>query len=244
MENPVSARQGLLLAAVIEAYGETYAPVSSQWIARRKAVSVSSATIRNDFVVLEKSGLLTHPHTSAGRVPTAAGYQYYVDHQLGSYRLTSAERKSLQPAPGRPALGWLEPEADHRTYVKGVAKRLAEQCAGCAVVGFSQHDVYYTGLANLFTQPEFRDYQYSFFMSEVIDHLDEVMSRLFDEVALSGVLVLIGRHNPFGADCSSLIARFGHSAADGGIVGLLGPLRMNYPRNRALLEFAQQVMAS
>ena len=73
----ISARQHEILVNTLELYIQTGAPVGSNVLADK--VDASSSTIRAELAVLETEGLLTHPHTSAGRVPTDAGYRYYVD---------------------------------------------------------------------------------------------------------------------------------------------------------------------
>ena len=74
-------RQKQILCLVVSEYAQQAVPVSSQALHQHK-LGVSSATIRNDLGVLEETGYITHPHTSAGRVPTDKGYRYYVDHLL------------------------------------------------------------------------------------------------------------------------------------------------------------------
>jgi len=76
---PLDLRAQAILRAVIEEYVGSAAPVASQTLVERYNLGVSSATVRNILADLEAAGLLTHPHTSAGRVPTDAGYRYYVE---------------------------------------------------------------------------------------------------------------------------------------------------------------------
>src|SRR3990167_8478119 len=66
-----------VLAIIVKCYVETAEPVSSRFVSRR--LGLSSATIRNVMADLEDLGLITHPHTSAGRIPTDKGYRYYID---------------------------------------------------------------------------------------------------------------------------------------------------------------------
>lgn len=230
-----SQRQERLLAAIIEAYTENCQPIGSFSISQQHGgMRVSPATIRNDMAVLEEAGLLMHPHTSAGRVPTAEGYRYYVERALAAHRITAHERTFLQP----------EPSGDCRLRLKSLAKKLAELSDGCVVLGYSPNDVYYTGLSNLFRQPEFQDFQYRSAMSEIIDHLDEVMHRVYGMFAPSmEVSVFIGDRNPFGERCGVLLTGYQASCGDAGLLGVLGPLRMDYSRNRALLDCARQVAA-
>jgi heat-inducible transcriptional repressor len=88
-------RRSVVLQALVEEYIRSGEPVSSQAILTRSKLAVSSATIRNDLAKLESYGLITQPHTSAGRVPTAGGYRYFVDH-CSPTRLRSATRARIE----------------------------------------------------------------------------------------------------------------------------------------------------
>ncbi len=78
----LTERQEQVLALVTEEYIETAAPVGSRTVAKRFRPPLSPATIRNVMADLEDLGLLTQPHTSAGRIPTEEGFRYYVEHLL------------------------------------------------------------------------------------------------------------------------------------------------------------------
>ncbi|HYO87710.1 MAG TPA: heat-inducible transcriptional repressor HrcA [Candidatus Limnocylindrales bacterium] len=84
-------RQEEILALIIRAYSQSPEPVSSKVLVEQDGLSVSSATIRNEMARLEELGLIAQPHTSAGRIPTEAGYRYFVKHLLGDKALTTAE---------------------------------------------------------------------------------------------------------------------------------------------------------
>ncbi|HEY7563680.1 MAG TPA: heat-inducible transcriptional repressor HrcA [Acidimicrobiia bacterium] len=83
-----------VLRAVVEAHIKTGEPVSSRSVIEQTRIGVSSATIRNDLAALERDGFVVQPHTSAGRVPTARAYRYYVD-QLGKSSLNSSNRARI-----------------------------------------------------------------------------------------------------------------------------------------------------
>ncbi len=87
-------RKSALLAALVELYIESGAPVSSSAVLDRSGVGVSPATVRNDLAILEREGYAAQPHTSAGRVPTSAAYRYYVDH-LSPEQVKSATREQI-----------------------------------------------------------------------------------------------------------------------------------------------------
>lgn len=78
----LTARQQVILASVVEEYVATGLPVGSKRLVEHAALDVSPSTVRYELAVLEEQGLLTHPHTSAGRVPTEAGYRFFVERLL------------------------------------------------------------------------------------------------------------------------------------------------------------------
>ena len=84
-------RQRRILARLVSEYIEQGEPVSSSWLAEHSGLGLSSATVRNLLARLEEQGLVRQPHTSAGRIPTDAGYRQYVDLLLHSRR----DRKSV-----------------------------------------------------------------------------------------------------------------------------------------------------
>ena len=78
-----------ILRAIVEEYIATAMPVGSSHIANSQEFAVSSATVRNDMAALEREGFLTHPHTSAGRIPTDKGYRFFVDNLVPNGSLVS-----------------------------------------------------------------------------------------------------------------------------------------------------------
>lgn len=92
----ISERQREVLRIVIQEFVQTAQPVGSAGIVGRYDLGVSPATIRNDLAALERMGLLTHPHTSAGRVPTDLGYRFFVHYLLASLDLTPEEQTAIR----------------------------------------------------------------------------------------------------------------------------------------------------
>ncbi len=86
-------RRNLILEASINAYIDSAMPVSSEVLAQN--FDLSSATVRNICAELESCGYLTHPYTSAGRVPTDKGYRYYVDFLMSEIELLDKEKKTI-----------------------------------------------------------------------------------------------------------------------------------------------------
>jgi heat-inducible transcriptional repressor len=93
---PLDLRSQAILRAVIEEYVSTAQPVGSQALVERYGLGVSSATVRNILADLESAGLLTHPHTSAGRMPTDAGYRFYVESIVDTVPLPAVEQLMIR----------------------------------------------------------------------------------------------------------------------------------------------------
>ncbi|HEV3154720.1 MAG TPA: heat-inducible transcriptional repressor HrcA [Candidatus Baltobacteraceae bacterium] len=89
-------RKAYILATVVYEYIATAEPVASQSLTQKYNLGVSSATVRNELAELEAGGYLVQPHTSAGRVPSDAGYRMYVDQLMRPERLEASDRRRIQ----------------------------------------------------------------------------------------------------------------------------------------------------
>lgn len=94
----LSERKKKLLRAIVEEYVRTAEPVGSKALAALPDMKCSSATLRNEMAELTQMGLLEQPHTSAGRIPSAAGYRLYIDELMQDYRMTDDETKRMNQA--------------------------------------------------------------------------------------------------------------------------------------------------
>lgn len=106
IEIALTPRQREILIRVVDEYVGTGQPVGSKTLVASAGLDVSSSTVRNVFAELERLGLLTHPHTSAGRIPTESGYRVYAEDTLERHRLEP------RPAPLPLALGHLRNEVE------------------------------------------------------------------------------------------------------------------------------------
>lgn len=216
-------RQKKLLKYVVEDYIKEAQPVSSNEIADRYFSDLSSATIRNEMAELEHLGLLYQPYTSAGRIPTDLGYRYYVQFFTDDVAIQAKDKKEIDE---------LELKAD-RESIKTLAKKISDLSSGAVIVAFSSSDIYYTGISNLFAQPEFNLSGWIYTMSEVIDSLDNILSKLYF-TASEAPEIRIGDTNPFGDLASSIILKANFNQQDL-LLGILCPLRMEYRRNLGLM---------
>jgi heat-inducible transcriptional repressor len=116
METPLSERQLEILRRIVEEYVANGQPVGSKTLIERAGLDVSSSTVRAELAELERCGLLAHPHTSAGRIPTESGYRVYVDELLAR----------PEPRPQGFALGL----ADARAEVEEALQATTETLSG------------------------------------------------------------------------------------------------------------------
>lgn len=123
-----STRRLEILRAIVDEYVATQEPVGSKAIADKSQLGVSPATIRNEMAVLEEEGLITHPHTSAGRIPTDLGYRVFVDKLATVKPLSSAERRAIET--------FLEGALDLDDVVMRTVRLLADVTKQVAVVQY------------------------------------------------------------------------------------------------------------
>jgi heat-inducible transcriptional repressor len=95
VDSPLTERQQFILRLVIQEYVKSATPVGSKVIATNYNLGVSPATIRNEMAMLEELGYLTHPHTSAGRIPTELGYRYFVEKLMEQVDLPVEEQRMI-----------------------------------------------------------------------------------------------------------------------------------------------------
>ncbi len=231
-------RQREILYAIIEEYAELATPVGSVTLA--KLFDCSSATIRAEMVKLEAMGYITQPHTSAGRVPTDAGYRLYVN----------SLQEKIDKADDGMQDHHVEPE-DRPT--KALATRIQSQTRadyairaavdslvhltgnlGLATIG---DQVYISGFGNLFSQPEFLQAEQVQAVGKLLDNIKPWLHEVEPNEAIN---VYIGTENPIGkaSNVSLIISRFRSPYSDRSYIGVLGPTRQSYRRVMALVRHA------
>ena len=226
----ISERKKLILETLIKEYLKTATPVSSGVLVNKYKLDISPATVRNEMIELEEASLIYQPHTSAGRIPTELAYNLIFNSEE-----KDKKRKELKET----ELHLLEQlfKKDEPSF-KLAAKAIAELSGAAVFWAFHKNDLYYTGLANLFTQPEFKEVSMISDVSNIIDRMEEIIDGIFEELNM-GEQILIGSKNPFGNFLSTVIVKYKNNNQTG-IFGILGPMRMNYNRNLALVEFIKQ----
>ena len=211
----MSPRQEQILHAIVQLYAKTAEPVGSMALCEQ--FETSSATIRAEMAALESYGFIMQPHISAGRVPTDKGYRAYVN-ALGEpkgdsrYELAMAKR--------------IKNSGEVERAIKNAVESLAHVTSNLGL-GTIGGNLYLSGMASLFQQPEFSAGTKAYEVARLLDSLEEWLA---EAAPGDPVSVYIGRENPIGRSSGAtlIISRFESPYSARSYIGVLGPTRQNY----------------
>jgi heat-inducible transcriptional repressor len=220
-----------VLRAVVREYLETAEPVGSETISRKYDLGVSSATVRNDLVALEEEGFLVQPHTSAGRIPTEAGYRFYVEQFVRDAEVASRMRRRVERA-------LEEARQREKAAMRELVHTMAKLTNESVFVSFGDR-AYLTGMTNLLRKPEFRESELLYAVSDMFDQFDRVVR---DVKPQREVEVLIGGENPFGQSLSAVLAPIVNEELGQGVIGIIGPQRMDYDLNVTVVRYVHDAL--
>ncbi|MBP5674877.1 transcriptional regulator [Candidatus Saccharibacteria bacterium] len=237
----ITERQKQILFAIIEEYAEVAAPVGSVTLA--KLFDVSSATIRAEMARLEEAGLITSPHTSAGRIPTDAGYRFYVNSLTEQNENAIKEpTKMLGSGTNTPnrnihALEVRVSSQERTDYAIRSAVDMLAELTGNLGLGTIGEQLYLSGISKLFSQPEFLDTSKIQDVAKLLDNLEPWLREARPGEPLN---IFIGHENPIGktSGVSLIISRFRSPYSDNSYIGVLGPTRQNYAETMGLVRHA------
>ena len=228
----MSSRRLEILRAIVDEYVATQEPVGSKSIADHHGLGISPATIRNEMAILEDEGLITQPHTSAGRIPTDLGYRVFVDKLATVKPLSTAERRAIET--------FLDSSNDLEELLKRSAKLLADITKQVAVVtypilGESREKLAISGTAHLARSGE----DLGFTLSPILEALEEqvVLLRLLNEVHPTVHVRIGSEQSETNLQSTSLVTvGYGADSAQLGAIGVLGPTRMDYEGSMAAVD--------
>ena len=229
----MTERQKDILYAIIEEYAEMAAPVGSVTLA--KLFDVSSATIRAEMARLEEMGLIAQPHTSAGRIPTDAGYRLYVNDLVEE---DEARKEPVEPDRGMRALEVrISSQTSQADFtIRRAVDTLVEMTGNLGLATIGSH-LYVAGMGNLFAQPEFSEADTVRKVAKLLDNLEPWLREAQPGDPLN---VYIGAENPIGksSGVSLIISRFRSPYSDRSYIGVLGPTRQSYGKVMSLVRTA------
>lgn len=240
----LSDRRQMVLRALIEEYVAHALPVGSRTIVEHYGLGVSSATVRNDLSALEDEGFIQQPHTSAGRIPTDAGYRAYVEELIASGALKDEH-------PHRNLVEQLRRSADELDELMSRTTAELARLTDCLSMvlppdedGMHLNRIPRMGLSSLLRKPEFQDSAALLPLMEILED-ESVLFSIFDGAGERGdnVVVRIGSENPAQglAGVSVITGVYGRGSARG-IVAVIGPTRMDYTSVIRAVRAAQDAM--
>jgi transcriptional regulator of heat shock response len=231
------ARRKAVLSSAINFYIREAEPVASDDLSDE--FDLSPATIRNIFAELEEAGYLTHPHTSAGRMPTDKGYRYYVDFLLSQLDLIEEEKARIFGAYERGSEtleAILEKTSDLLSEVT--------HCAGIAALPDMDERFVYRGVSYIIEQPEFQDASSIRFLIRLIEEKRRLLEIIRKHNSRK-VAVYIGEE--LGCEgtenCAILISSYNMKEQPVGRLAVLGPRRMEYSHVIPALEYVSEVLS-
>lgn len=217
-------RQKALLKAIIEEYIENAEPVGSEIIERKYELGVSPATIRNEMVKLTEAGFLKQPHTSAGRVPTSLGFRTYIQELMKEKTLPVSAEVSIKEKL------W-QGRYQYDKLLREAVKALAERCdmLGMAIDDVNDQ-VYWAGAARILDWPEFSDIDVARFVLNLFDEYQTLRQIIGKAQGSDPIHILFGEELGFEnlGSTSFVFTRYEIVPERGGVVGVIGPARMNF----------------
>ncbi|MBI4779067.1 hypothetical protein HY797_01275 [Candidatus Falkowbacteria bacterium] len=222
-------RKALILKTIVKEHIKTGVPVGSEVLVDKYNLDISSATVRNEMAELETAGFIAQPHTSAGRIPTEKAYNLYIEN-LAEKKLGALEIKNFSKLL----------EGKDELNFKQAAKELAKVSGNAVFWAFHRHNLYYTGISNLLSQPEFSETKLIYDISQIIDRVDEIINNIYNKLE-AGPQIFIGVDNPFGDFCGTVLTKY-KLKGNIGLLGILGPMRMDYEKNLALIKFLNDIL--
>ena len=235
----MNERQSKLLQSIIDQFITTAVPVGSKSLLEAGCFQCSSATLRSGMSILEDEGYLQQPHVSAGRVPTAKGYKMYVQNYMEPSKAEMEVRKQFKSLREQ----YFQRKDQERVY-EAVAL-LAHMTPNVAFATVPHKDrVYYLGLANVLKQPEFQ--ADPLLASGVAEVLEGQLASVIDTLKIDDkIRYYIGDEHILAQiqSCSLIVAEY-HVRGQKGVVGILGPMRMDYAYNTVTLDMVADFLRS
>ena len=235
----IQVRKDRILAIVIGRYIKTVSPVGSQYITEEHNLDVSPATVRNILADLEEEGYLTHPHTSAGRMPTQRGYRYYVDHLMHEIQLLEEEKRKISQEYKRQA-------RQLEDLVEKTSQVISDLTHYTSIVSLDDGDntrIICKGTSYVVGYPDSTDILKIQAILKVLEEKERLME-LINRTLEKKIEIYIG-HEMALKDMESCSLAISHFEKDGlkGRIAVLGPTRMQYDRVVSTLDYISQLLS-
>lgn len=233
----LTERQQALLKAIVEEYIESAEPVGSEIIERKYNLGVSPATIRIEMGRLTDLGYLRQPHTSAGRAPTSMGMKFYIAELMKEKTLPVAAEVSIKDK-------MMAQRHKQERLLKEAVSALAERLDMLGLAIDDAGAVYYAGAANILDWPEFYDIDVARFVLSLFDENPRLKEIIGRAVGPDPVHILFGEDMEFEylRPTSFVFTEYIVSADKDGIIGVIGPARMNFPLVLPYVKYVRDML--
>lgn len=231
-------RKDIVLGYVIEQYIKNLNPIGSAFLAKEYRLDWSSATIRNILAELEEEGYLTHPHTSAGRIPTQYGYRYYVDHLMHEIQLLEEEKKRIHHE-YRQNVDELEKLIDKTSQI---VCEVTHYTSIISVDGWS-NKIVCRGINHVVGSPEMKDIQKIQNLLKVLDEKERIL-HVINRDLQHKIEIYIGQEIACKEieSCSLAVCSYRTKNGPSGRIAVLGPTSMDYERVVSALGYITELI--
>jgi len=213
-----------VLEIIIKHYIETAEPVGSRHVSRR--LNLSSATIRNVMADLEDMGFITHPHTSAGRVPTDKGYRYYIDSLMRIRKINESIVRMIDDQYHH-AVRSLEDVLEKTSHM------ISSLTNYVGITLYPQYErIYLDGASHILEQPEFKDIAKLHSLLKCLEEKRNILNILSSDFGNDDLKIHIGAEMKDGklSECSIVTRGYKVKGKASGRLGVIGPKRMLYDK--------------
>jgi transcriptional regulator of heat shock response len=234
------SRNKEILLASIEMYLNSATPISSESLRRKKRLALSSASVRNVFSELEELGFLTHPHTSAGRIPTDEGYRLYINVLMNKKKLSPRETEFIDKI-------YELKVQEFDDLFEETSRIMSDFTHYTSLVYFNEKEIertYACGARYLLEHPEFSDIHKVQMILEILDKKEEMID-LVNRNFSGQTQVYIGKEIacPQMEHCAVVVSRYEDKHKRSGRLALIGPKRMAYDQVIPLIEYVSEAIA-
>lgn len=226
----ITPRQAKVLACIVKLHSETGRPVASKELTEKGYFNLSAATMRNEMQALEEAGLIKHPHTSSGRIPTDEGFRYFVNQLMDHVQLSMKEQQTLRQE-------IVKLQAVNAEIGRRLAKILASHSSQ-ASFAILPEEVSTVGISNILQNDQLPA-EDAKEIAKFFDDLDEYAEQIMIDYSDKEPQTFIGKELTLskGSDYSMIVSGVSLPSGKKGVIGLIGPKSMKYPKNISLMEY-------
>ncbi|OGE33004.1 hypothetical protein A3C59_02815 [Candidatus Daviesbacteria bacterium RIFCSPHIGHO2_02_FULL_36_13] len=233
----LTERQQALLKAIVEEYIESADPVGSEVIERKYNLGVSPATIRIEMGKLTDMGYLRQPHTSAGRSPTSQGMRFFIQELMKEKTLPVTAEVSIKDK-------MMSQKFKQEKLCKEAVLALSQRLNMLGIAIDDEGQQYFAGASNILDWPEFYDIDVTRYVLSLFDENPRLKDIIGRAVGTEPIQILFGEDMEFEylRQTGFVFTKYEASADTTGIIGVIGPARMNFPLVLPYVKYVRNLL--